>query len=393
MSGPATIDELTAALFTLPATADRSRAAKVLAQLRQALVRGLDDVASSDLRAFATLADRFGFHADAWNATVLLRRRGPLDAHGRLIAARAFIELFGDTARKRPHVVDALLGDDEGKPTDLARANLLVRWLHHVDDRIAEHRYADAVTTLAAVRTLSSTWWPAMTPESQPMAFTAAFVQRATALAETEGALDPADHAIAARSWATALRWSTQELDGDDGEHPVDVAELDRPTDETSAPRTVSAERIEETAKSITDQGKRIWVIGALAARWTHLVGVAKTLGIGPKVLEHIDYGELKQRSVMDALNVASDVGVLIGPVPHKSNDVGHHSSLVVQLQREAGIPVVDLRTNDGSGTLKITKGSFKTGLLDLLTEIAAATYAPIAMDPGASHASRYRAT
>lgn len=393
MSAFASIEALTTALFTLPESADRTQAAELLGQLRQALARGLDDTSASDLRAFATLADRFGFHPDAWNATALLRRRGPLDAHARLIAARAFIELFGDMARKRPRVLDALLGADDGAPTDVARANLLVRWLHHVDQQLDECRYADAVATLAAVQLLSSSWWPATTSDGQPAAFTSAFVQRARAIAEAEAALGPRDHATAARSWAAALRWSAQALDGDEGEPDSDVAEPDRSTEETTSPRTASAERIEQTAQRITDQGRRIWVIGALAAKWPHLVGVAKTLGIGPKVLEHVDYGDLRQRSVMDSLNVASDVGVLIGPVPHKVADVGRHASLITQLQREAGLPVVELRANDGSGTLKITKASFRAGLLDLLTEITASEYVPIALAPTASRAQPYRPT
>ena len=388
MTGRTSITELTAALFELPSTADRNEAAELLAALRQALTRGLDEVATSDLRAFATLADRFGFHADAWNATSLLRRRGPLDAHARLIASRAFLELFAAAARNRPQTLMHLLGDDQGAPSDVARANLLVRWLHHVDSLLEKGHHTEAVSTLAAILEVSCTWWPALAPEDRPAAFTAAFVQRARALAEAERDLRDRDHAIAARPWATALRWSTPNMERDDPQSVVDVTGDDDAIDIATGPKTASAAQIEWTARSITDQGKRIWVIGALASKWTHIVGVAKTLGIGAKVLQRIDYGELKQRSVMDSLNVASDVGVLIGPVPHKVSDVGCHSSLVVQLQREAGIPVVDLRANDGSGTLKITKASFRTGLLDLLTEIAASRHVPIAMDAGANYAS-----
>ena len=387
MTGRTSITELTAALFELTSTADRNEAAELLAALRQALTRGLDEVATADLRAFATLADRFGFHADAWNATSLLRRRGPLDAHARLIAARAFLELFADAARNRPRTLMDLLGDDQGAPSDVARANLLVRWLHHVDSLLEKGHHPAAVSALAAILEVSCTWWPALAPDDRPAAFTAAFVQRARALAEAERDLRDRDHAIAARPWATALCWSTLDPDSDP-QSVVDVTGDDDAIDIARGPKTASAAQIEWTARSITDQGKRIWVIGALASKWTHIVGVAKTLGIGAKVLEHIDYGELKQRSVMDSLNVASDVGVLIGPVPHKVSDVGRHSSLVVQLKRDAGIPVVDLRSNDGSGTLKITKASFRTGLLDLLTEIAASRNVPIAMDAGANYAS-----
>jgi len=378
VSDGTTIATLTARLHALPSTADRDHAASILSQLRSALARGLDGVAASELRAYATLADRFGFHADAWNATALLRRQEPLDPHARVIAARAFITLFADVARRRPETITRLIGDDERTPSDLARAGILARWLHDVEKLLNDSRHADAASTLAAVLETSHVWWPVADRNERPATFTAAFVRSARALAEVERELLDRDRATAAQAWATALRWSAEQLEG---EELPEVAVVAEGADEASVNDSRTAKPTDAAlgaaADRITENGKRIWVIGALAAKWTHLVGVAKTLGIGAKVLQHVGYDEVQQRSVMDLLNVASDVGVLIGPVPHKASGVGHHSSLVTQLQREAGIPVVDLRSNAGSGALKITKASFRAGLLELLTEIALTRHMP----------------
>ena len=66
-----------------------------------------------------------------------------------------------------------------------------------------------------------------------------------------------------------------------------------------------------------------------------------------------------------------SDVGVLVGPVPHKIHDGGTHGSPVQQAKAELGLPVIDLRAHSASRTLKITKSTFREGLNALVRELA----------------------
>lgn len=98
-------------------------------------------------------------------------------------------------------------------------------------------------------------------------------------------------------------------------------------------------------------------------------MGIAKGLGLEPAVFEHVDYNEVKQVPMIRRINLVRDFGILLGPIPHSASEVGDYSSLATQLRAEAGVHVVELRANSQSRELRITKSSFKTGLLRLLTE------------------------
>lgn len=70
----------------LPTDASPEYVQETLAKLRAALADGLEGH-RDQLRAFLTLADKFGSHSDAWNAAMLLEASGELDSHARRYAS------------------------------------------------------------------------------------------------------------------------------------------------------------------------------------------------------------------------------------------------------------------------------------------------------------------
>lgn len=370
MSGEMGLADRLAAAFALPVETPADVTTHELAALRGILAQGLGTGRTKELRAYASLAHRFGHHADVWNATQLLARVAPLDPHARRLHAEAWLELFPATARRRPHVVLSLLEGDPAVP-DTAVAALLTKWVRRTSFTPEATSASIAAEDLVAVHHVATARWsPNQWPELAP-AFTAAYVDAGRRLAAAQVLLGAAHCATLATAWATALALvDSAFVPEDDAIEVVDEGAAGPVTVAPTPPADPDALRA--TAERLGSEKRRVWVVGALKAKWHDLLGVAKKLGVPSSVFTHVGYDEVKQKPMLHRINVASDVGILIGPVPHSANGVGHYGSLVSQLQQEAGLPVMELRANSQSNELAITKQSFRSGLLALLTQLAA---------------------
>src|SRR5690606_22415311 len=63
--------------------------------------------------------------------------------------------------------------------------------------------------------------------------------------------------------------------------------------------RQVNGDSLRDLVHRLNNSRKRIWVVGGLQAKWEHLMGVAKGMGLNPSVFKHINYDELKDRSLL----------------------------------------------------------------------------------------------
>jgi hypothetical protein len=364
--------ERLAAAHALPHDTPVAVAAAQLAELRSTLADGLDDERAHELRAFASLAHRFDHHADVWNATQLLDAEGPLDPHARRMRAEAWLALFPDAARRRPQIVQALVAGDP-PISDPAFASLLTMWVRQTPSGSDAAAAVAAAEDLIAAHLVAVDRWP--DPSSwleRAPAFAAGYVEVARQAASSVRDFAGPRLATIAPIWATALELADATIGmEDDG-----VAVVEDPTESPAQPAAmpnIDPDILRATGARLGVEKRRIWVVGGLKAKWHDLLGSAKRLGVPAGVFAHVEYAEVKQKPMMHRINVATDVGVLVGPVPHSAMGIGSHGSLVSQLQHEAGLPVVELRANSQSKELVITKQSFKTGLLALLTHLAVA--------------------
>lgn len=310
-----------------PATATQA----VLAGLRGALTQGLD-AHENELLAFMHLADRFGSHADVWNAGRLLDEAGLLDGQARALQVAAWFQLFPEVARARPKTVLALLGaGGRGSLADATLSGILTRWLEGAFAAArATGRHNHLAGTLVAAAELASCWWPVSSWTTAAPGFASAFVDLAMVTARNHEAGTIKDPARLTTVFANALLVRDllddrdEKLEGADAPGP---AESGAPAE---TPPTISADlQLADLVERLNIQRRRIWVVGALQAKWEHLMGIVKSYGLKPGIFAHVGYDELKSRSFMDRLDLLKDVGVLLGPVPHSVADLGDNSSLV----------------------------------------------------------------
>lgn len=363
-------ERLAAAYALSPDTPAEVAAAK-LADLRSTLAGGLGANRIDELRAFASLARRFGHHADVWNATQLLAGKGTLDPYARQLRTEAWLALFPEAARRRPHIVEALLAGDP-EVSDQSLASLLTTWIRRTPPELDAAAVVTASDDLIAAHHVATTRWPVSSWLDRAPAFAAAYVEVARQVAGQIRELTAPRLTTIAPVWATALELCAATLNLEDEEFGTAEQEPEAPT-HSKGTSIASPDVLQATGKRLGAEKRRIWVVGALKAKWHDLLGLAKRFGIPPTVFTHVEYAEVKQKPMMHRINVATDVGILIGPVPHSAGGIGSFGSLVSQLQQEAGLPIVELRANSRSKELVITKQSFKTGLLALLTDLTSA--------------------
>lgn len=343
----------------------------MLADLRGALAQGLD-AHQDELLTFMHLADRFGSYADVWNAGRLLDEAGLLDGQARALQVSAWFQLFPEAARARPKTVLALIGaGGRGDMDNATLSGILTRWLEGTFAVAqATGRHIHLAGTLVAAAELASCWWPVSSWTTEAPGFASAFVDMAIVAASTHEAGPIRDHARLAKVFANALL--VQDL-LDDRDEKLEGADAPGPAElgvAPETPQTISADvQLADLVERLNTQRRRIWIVGALQAKWEHLMGIVKSYGLKPDIFSHVGYDQLKSRSFMDRLDLLKDVGVLLGPVPHSVADLGDNSSLVTKLQREAGIIVVELRAQSTSQELKISKTSFRSGLERLLAD------------------------
>ncbi len=347
----------------------RETVQEALAGLRSALTRGLESN-SQELRSFLTLADRFGSHADAWNAARLLEEEGPLDPLAKAFQVSAWLNLFPETARSRPSLLLELIGPERAGLSASALSGLLSRWLESaLSASVRLGRLDNLAQTFVAAAELANCWWPEDSWADKAPGFSSSFIDvaREVATGYRDGRLR--DNAKLGRVLATALLVS-QTLEAKTEAIPeVIEQEKTEPDPQVRLDQDDLAALIER----INGNRRRIWVVGALRAKWEHLMGVAKSMGLEPSIFNHVDYDELKGRSLFERIHFGKDFGVLLGPVPHSTQDQQGYSSLATQLRSEAGIYVIDVRAQSGSQELKISKSGFRSALEKLLDGAAMA--------------------
>jgi len=349
--------------------------ARTVAAIRNTLAAGVG--ANHDaLRAFLSVSFRFGHYADTWNASQLLSDQGELDPHAKAARVSAWLRLFPNVASKRPRLVLELLGDGgTGGVTDGGRSGLISGWLDwqlHFSERTNDKKILPR--TFLAAAELATCWWPEESWLEAAPAFSASYVSTAMRVAENLQSDAKFEASGLARSLAIALHLQRNLQDVADAEpvsleapesgHEGDGANVYRGQDVT-----LGVEELNSIAQELNRTRRRIWVVGDLQPKWEHLMGIAKGLGLEPTVFEHVGYKEVKQLPMIRRVNIIRDFGILLGPVPHSANQVGEYSSLATQLKAEAGVHVVELRANSLSRELRITKSSFRAGLLRLLSE------------------------
>jgi len=360
-----------------------------LVEIREVLSEGLDGTSDDELDAYAVLAERFGLYADAWNALTLRRPSSAIPVSLRGVGLRAFFALFPNVARERPEIAVAIAKGDGATVGGDVLVDALAYWCRRMDQRRDEDVDVLGRSLVSMLDVLDAVHGRELEASELPHDFISDFV--ALALSVAEGLDHDVDRMgrlglVLARalSWSVALR----EIEASDPTTPMfedlpaveghdGAGELDSKVDEESLSAGSSRSDGERggtrdgVLAPLREGRRRIVVIGGLAAPWSHLVGIAKKMGISESSLKHYDYDQLKSRGVHGIVNIATDAGVLIGPVPHKAAGVGHHSSPVQQAKSELGLPVVELREKTAKATLKISKSSFRDGLEALLRELA----------------------
>ncbi|KKQ35966.1 MAG: hypothetical protein US50_C0002G0026 [Candidatus Nomurabacteria bacterium GW2011_GWB1_37_5] len=119
----------------------------------------------------------------------------------------------------------------------------------------------------------------------------------------------------------------------------------------------------------------RIIIIGDCWVPKHQIYGMVKELGI-PNPKERLDlifsYEEIKKSFSWNRLkNSLNYIGIILGPVPHKINNLGNFQNLSQKLLGEIGFPpFVEARTQDKKGVFKITKSSLKAALIELISLI-----------------------
>jgi len=262
-----------------------------------------------------------------------------------------------------------------GGVTDGGRSGLISGWLDWML-QFSERTNDNKILTraLLAAAELAACWWPEESWLEEAPAFSASFVSTAMRVAvklQTDARIEASG---LARALAIALHLQRQLQDVVDDE-PVNLESPDSGHESEGAiafhgrEAILGTEELKGIAQELNGTRRRIWVVGALQPKWEHLMGIAKGLGLEPTVFEHVGYKEVKQLPMIRRVNLIRDFGILLGPVPHSAMEIGEYSSLATQLKAEAGVHVVELRANSQSRELRITKSSFKTGLLRLLSE------------------------
>lgn len=350
---------------TLPADAPADIAQDLLSKLRAALTEGMD-AHRDELRVFLVIADRFGNLADVWNASRLLGQGRDLEATEKAMQVSAWLRLFPEAARTRPRIALSLLGHSgRGPLSDSELSGLLSRWLDYT--LASPHRPVSAdvvLETLLATTELALCWWPPQEWPSVAPAFASAFVEAARWAAKQLPHDVPHESTGLTRVFRLALLLHDVLGAVDESE-----TQMDEPVPSDTRPSQDPLDDMASLIARLNESRKRIWVVGALQPKWEHLMGVAKSQGIYASIFEHIDYDDLKSRSLLDRVDLVRDFGVLLGPIPHKVADLGGYSSLATQLKKEAGIGVVELRAQSDRHELKITKTSFRSGLNRLLAD------------------------
>lgn len=109
----------------------------------------------------------------------------------------------------------------------------------------------------------------------------------------------------------------------------------------------------------------KILVVGDSRVSKDDLIAIAKKYGINKNKLEfELDYNKLTNYNFSNLRNSMNYSDVLVGPLPHKVEGIEGYSSFLAMVDHcpEEFPKVIRL---ENANELKITKESFKTGLLE----------------------------
>jgi hypothetical protein len=92
--------------------------------------------------------------------------------------------------------------------------------------------------------------------------------------------------------------------------------------------------------------------------------GIAKDYGLDPKRLEFVAYHEAKHYAFRKLYYSNQFAGIILGPIPHKVQDLGDETSLVQVLKGE-GYPFTYIAQT--ANELKLNKQQLKKGFLEIV--------------------------
>jgi len=116
-----------------------------------------------------------------------------------------------------------------------------------------------------------------------------------------------------------------------------------------------------------------VWVFGDCSADKNHLAGVFADCGFDRRRLRFFDYEEAAAVNIASLQYSSSVSAIMFGPCPHKGVGIGDSSSILVELKDSSKgyPPIVELKENGAGQKHRISKTSFKAGLMELMAEKA----------------------
>ena len=116
----------------------------------------------------------------------------------------------------------------------------------------------------------------------------------------------------------------------------------------------------------------KILVIGESQVSEGVIASVARKEGFDPDRLQFcLGYDEAK-RFPFYTIKPGKFRAVIFGPMPHSSNGKGDAGSTIANFERRQSEGVLVVRATDGSGALKLTKGSVQRAFRELSARFAA---------------------
>lgn len=121
---------------------------------------------------------------------------------------------------------------------------------------------------------------------------------------------------------------------------------------------------IQSTNPKMRDPKASILIVGDLVMKKDDVYGIAKDYGLDPKRLEFVAYHEAKHYSFRKLYYSNQFAGIILGPIPHKVQDLGDETSLVQVLKGE-GYPFTYIAQT--ANELKLNKQQLKKGFLEIV--------------------------
>lgn len=111
-------------------------------------------------------------------------------------------------------------------------------------------------------------------------------------------------------------------------------------------------------------KSSKIILFGRIELKQNIMNAIAKDMGISPDRIDYVSYDDTTNYDIsnLEYSNKYSDI--LAGPVPHKAKNMGNYSSMIEAIEFNSEMFPPLIRVMDETGTLRISKSSFKNALL-----------------------------